>query len=67
MKDAMEATEKKEQIEAAKRAVRDSMYTARYADPNKAKVMAQSLAEAAALTGVSSQITPPPPSPYRLS
>lgn len=67
VKDAMEATEKKEQIEAAKRAVRDSMYTARYADPNKAKVMAQSLAEAAALTGVSSQITPPPPSPYRLS
>ena len=33
--DAMLALEKKEELETAKRAVRDSMYTARYADSNK--------------------------------
>ena len=63
----MLALEKKEELGTAKRAIRDSMYTARYADPNKAKLMGQSLQEAAALTGVSASVPPPPPSPYRLS
>ena len=67
MNDAMLALEKKEELETAKRAIRDSMYTARYADPDKAKIMGQNVQEAAALTGVSASIAPPPPSPYRLS
>ena len=37
--------------ETANRALRDAMYTARYAEPGKAKLMQQPTAEAASLAG----------------
>ena len=58
--------EKKEEKEAASRALRDAMYTARYADATKAKLMTQPTAEAAAMAGVTAYLAPPPPSPYRI-
>merc|ERR1719440_396536 len=58
--DAMRITEKKEEKETANRALRDAMYTARYAEPNKAKLMSQPTAQAAELAGVTSLVAPPP-------
>ena len=63
----MLALDKKGELATAKRAIRDSMYTARYAAPDKAKLMGQSIEEAAMLTGVTSRVAPPPPSPYRIA
>merc|ERR1719310_1464171 len=65
VEDAMRITEKKEEKEAANRALRDAMYTARYAEPAKAKLMNQPSAEAAQLSGVAGMIPAPTPSPYR--
>ena len=62
----MQIMEKKEEKEAASRALRDAMYTARYADAGKAKLMTQPTAEAAAIAGVTAYLAPPPPSPYRI-
>ena len=67
MNDAMQALEKKEELETAKRAIRDSMYISRYAAADKAKLMGESLHDAAAMTGVAAAVAPPPPSPYRLT
>ena len=64
--DAMVAMEKKEELDLAKKAVRDSMYTARYADANKAKIMGQSMQEATALTGVAAALPTPMPTPYKI-
>ena len=64
--DAMLITEKKEEVETAKRATRDAMYTAKYAAKEKAKIMGQPASEAAVLVGISLDALPPPPSPYRL-
>ena len=66
VEDAMRITEKKEEKETANRALRDAMYTARYAEPTKAKLMSQPAAEAAALAGVTQLVQPPAPSPYRI-
>ena len=66
VEDAMRITEKKEEKETANRALRDAMYTARYAEPTKAKLMSQPTAEAAQLAGVAQLVAPPPPSPYRI-
>ena len=63
----MLAMEKKEEHETAKRALRDSMYTSRYADSSKAKIMGQGIKDAAMLTGLSASGTAWSPSPYRLS
>jgi len=60
------ALEKKEEFGTAKRALRDSMYTSRYAGPEKAKIMGQGIQEAAVLAGVSAS-PPSAPSPYRIS
>ena len=54
----------KEEVQAAKRALRDAFYTARYAEPNKAKLMSQPTNEAAEQLALPFQ--PPPPSPYKL-
>jgi len=63
----MKITEKKEEKEQANRALRDSMYTARYAEPEKAKLMSQPTQEAAAIAGVMVQPSVPTAvSPYRL-
>jgi len=67
LEDAMRITELKEEKETANRALRDAMYTARYAEPGKAKLMSQSLQEAAEATGVAQLIAPPGPSPYRIA
>ena len=64
--DALMALEKKEEFGTAKRALRDSMYTSRYAGPEKAKIMGQGIQEAAVLAGVSAS-PPSAPSPYRIS
>jgi len=67
VEDAMKITEKKEEKERANRELRDSMYTARYAEPEKAKLMSQPTQEAAAIAGV--MVMPAVPtavSPYRL-
>jgi len=67
VEDAMKITEKKEEKEQANRALRDSMYTARYAEPEKAKLMSQPTQEAAAIAGVMVQPSVPTAvSPYRL-
>ena len=60
----MKIAEKREEKESANRAVRDAMYTSRYADPEKAKLMSQPLQEAAAIAGVVVQSTAV--TPYRL-
>ena len=67
VQDAMRIMEKKEEREAANRALRDAMYTSRYADSNKTALMSQPLEEAANATGVSMLLPPAGPSPYRLS
>jgi hypothetical protein len=65
VQDAMRIMEKKEEREAANRALRDAMYTSRYADAEKTAVMSQPVEEAAIATGVSVNATVP--SPYRLA
>ena len=67
LEDAMRITELKEEKETANRALRDAMYTSRYAEPGKAKLMSQSLHEAAEATGVAALLTAPGPSPYRIA
>ena len=61
----MKITEKRDEKERANRELRDAMYTARFADPEKAKLMSQPLNEAAAIAGV--QVAANPVSPYRLN
>jgi len=63
----MKITEKKEEKERANRELRDSMYTARYAEPDKAKLMSQPVQDAAAIAGVTVMPSVPTAvSPYRL-
>ena len=62
----MKITATREDQEKANRDLRDSMYTSRYADSEKAKLMSQPLQEAAALTGITVSPVNAPPSPYRL-
>jgi len=64
--DAMVALEKTEETIAAKRALRDARYTARYVDPTKAKLMGQPHMEAAQAAGVAMLVQPLGPSPYKL-
>ena len=59
----MKITEKREEKERANRELRDAMYTSRFADPDKAKLMSQPLQEAAAIAGVT--VGQLPVSPYR--
>jgi hypothetical protein len=66
LEDAMRITELKEEKEAANRALRDAMYTARFAEPAKAKLMSQPIAEAAQLSGVTQLMPPVAPSPYKI-
>jgi len=63
VEDAMKITEKREEKERANRELRDAMYTSRFADPDKAKLMSQPLQEAAAIAGVT--VGQLPVSPYR--
>ena len=63
---SMQALEKKEELEAAKRAVRDAQYMSRYCGPEKAKLMGAPTQEAAMATGVGLLIAPAGPSPYKL-
>ena len=65
VEDQMKITEVREAKEAANRSLRDSMYTSRYAEPEKAKLMSQPLAEAAAVAGINLAI--PGPSPYKMA
>ena len=65
LEDAMKITEKKEERETANRALRDSMYTSRYAEPDKAKLMSQPIPEAAMMAGIT--LATPGPSPYKMS
>ena len=55
-----------EELEAAKRAVRDAQYMSRYCGPEKAKLMGAPTQEAAMATGVGLLIAPAGPSPYKL-
>ena len=64
---AMVATEKKEEAEAAKRAVRDANFSSRYAPLEKAKIMGMDMHAAAEQAGVTMRVPPPPPSPYGLA
>ena len=65
VEDAMKITEKREERERANRELRDAMYTSRFADPEKAKLLSQPRAEAAQIAGVT--IAPLPVTPYRLT
>lgn len=71
--DAVAITEKKEKYEQAKRAMRDATYSARYASPEKSKVMRQanrspSPQKAARDAGlIEAPEVPDPASPYRLT
>jgi len=65
VEDAMKIAEMREGTVNQKRELRDAMYTSRYADAEKTKLMSQPLQEAAAITGLTLQ--PPSASPqYRL-
>ena len=66
VEDAMKITEKKEEKEAANRALRDAVWTARYADQAKVKIMTQPAEEAAAQIGLTFQTATGAPSPYRI-
>lgn len=61
----MKIAERKEQMERLLREQRDMMYSTKYADPEKAKLMSQPLNEAASLAGITVQ--PKIASPYRLT
>ena len=65
VEDAMKITEKREERERANRELRNAMYTSRFADPEKAKLLSQPRAEAAQIAGVT--IAPLPVTPYRLT
>jgi len=63
--DAMKVAESREERVKTARGVRDAIYSSRYADSEKTKLMSQSPQEAAALTGI--MVSPSPMSPqYRL-
>ncbi len=64
----MRIAEKKTAQQEANRQLRDAMYTSRFAEPSKARMMMAPLAEAAAGAGLSttSPGTNRPNSPYRL-
>ena len=49
----MKIAEGRERVENQNRELRDAVYTSRYCDPEKAKLMSQPLQEAAAIAGVS--------------
>ena len=66
LEDAMKITEKKEEKEAANRALRDAMYTSRYAEPQKVKMMTQPIEEAALAIGLKVDAVTASPSPYRI-